>query len=255
MANPTSLHNALPKIWVVGHQHIRKARAIDYVGELHLELILRFGGVPIIVPRTKGITKALDSLGQMHGLLLVEGEDVAPHRYVLEDTENVAVQRPDLPRDEVEFELIERAMANEVPILGICRGCHVLNIASGGSLYADVKQDKGTDLDHLSLTPEAYDTYRHTIRIEARSPLARWFGKKETHVNSYHHQGVKALGTDLVSMASSEDGLVEAFYHPQKKFRVGLQFHPERMLDEEPLGAKIYDAFVQAAKKFQQSMS
>lgn len=224
---------------------------MDYVGELHLELILRFGGVPIMVPRIEGITKSLDAIGDMHGLLLVEGEDIASTRYGQQSVSKIRIQEPDLARDEVEFELIKRAMAINVPILGICRGCHVLNIASGGSLFSDVKQEKGTGLDHLASNLESYDTYRHHIRIEAMSPMARWYEKKELSVNSYHHQGIKVLGPGLVPICFSDDDLVEGFYHPEKKFRVGVQFHPERMLREEPMGAKIYQEFILAAKEFQ----
>lgn len=239
----------------MGHLHIRKNRRIDYVGELHLELILRFGGVPIIIPRIEGMKNFLEDMGEMHGLLLVEGEDISPTRYGQEGPGKIIVQEPDLGRDDVEFELVSRALAAEVPILGICRGCHVLNIASGGSLFADVKQNKNSNLDHISLNPDTYDSYRHHVRIQSSGPMTRWYEKEEMDVNSFHHQGVKDLGSGLVPLCFSDDGLVEAFYHPDKKFRVGIQFHPERMLQEEPNGNKIYQDFIQAAKEYQASTS
>ena len=153
--------------------------------------------------------------------------------------------------DDVEFELMDRVIKDDMPFLGICRGCHVLNIACGGSLYADVQQEKGTFLKHVSSDPGTYDTYRHRIRIHEGTPLAKWYEKDEIKANSYHHQGIKVLAPGLAPMAFSDDGLVEGCYDPERKYRLGLQFHPERLLSEEPKGVRIYEEFVRAAKEYQ----
>ena len=236
-----------PRIQVVSRRYERKNKWVDFVGEYHLELILRFGGVPIILPRLSGTAKILDQFEPMHGLLIVEGEDVSPSRYQgIKDSQRW-IQELDLSKDEVEFGLMKRALAGDVPILGICRGCHILNVVSGGTLYADVQREKGSSLKHSD--KDNYDTYRHPIQIKSDTPLARWYEAGRLMVNSYHHQGVRKLASCFAPMAVSSDGLVEGFYDPHQAFRIGLQFHPERMLQDEPRGAKVYEDFVRAAGK------
>jgi gamma-glutamyl-gamma-aminobutyrate hydrolase PuuD len=135
-------------------------------------------------------------------------------------------------------------MRRHVPILGICRGNQLLNIACGGTLFGDVRKEKGSKLLHID--QEHYDTYRHKISVVTGTPLDRWYGKRTLNVNSYHHQGVRKLARRFTAMAHAEDGLIEAYYDPRERFLVGLQFHPERMLKEYAGNFRVWQAFAAA---------
>ena len=236
-----------PRIFTVARKHLRKAKWVDVVHESHIELILQNGGVPVMIPRVPGTVRVLDEYGPMHGLLLVEGEDISPVRYGGGALPSERLQEPDLAKDDVEFALIEKALSSGAAYLGICRGLQMLNVVRGGTLMADVNLEMGTALEHID--NDNYDGYRHPIGIEPGTPLARWFGEGEISVNSYHHQGVKTLGKGLEVMARAPDGLVEGLFDPDHPFRVGLQFHPERMLNAYPGCAEVFRDFVTAAGK------
>lgn len=233
-----------------------------------LDLVVHFGGVPVIVPRVADIHKNLDAFSPFHGVLLCEGEDISPEfrkylnvkkiqlnndQYTTEQqiqeeqemeeqriAQEAALRHPsdatvDKEKDLIEFELMRMCLREKIPALGICRGAQVLNVVAGGTLYHDVEIEIPGALEHIQYG-ETYDTYRHPVDVLPNTPLARWFDGAETlDVSSYHHQGVKSLASRFSSMARSPDGLVEGFYDPNMmdpengRFLVGLQFHPERM--------------------------
>mmetsp|Transcript_18798 Transcript_18798/g.41053 ORF Transcript_18798/g.41053 Transcript_18798/m.41053 type:complete len:170 (+) Transcript_18798:1-510(+) len=146
------------------------------------------------------------------------------------------------------------ALASGCPILTLCRGSQMLSALRGGTLIGDIESEVGSSICHLKdCSDPAYDSNRHSIRVSPDTPLAEWFSESlqntdELLVNSYHHQSVKTLGENLVEMARAPDGILEAFYDPNYdvalgRFVVGLQFHPERMLEDYPGCAKVYKAF------------
>ena len=116
----------------------------------------------------------------------------------------------------------------------------------GGTLYGDVQKEKKSDLKHINY--DNYDNYRHAISIVPRTPLERWYRRTTMQVNSYHHQGIRDLPGRFTPMAYAEDGLVEAFYDPKQAFLVGLQFHPERMLEEPAGNWRIWKSFGAAVR-------
>jgi gamma-glutamyl-gamma-aminobutyrate hydrolase PuuD len=177
----------------------------------------------------------------MRGLLLVEGEDVGPERYTATSESLKYVEATHPLKDRIEIRLVRQALRQKLPILGICRGSQLLNVVCGGTLYGDVQKEKKSSLPHID--PAHYDTYRHPVSIVEGSPLEKWYGRNTLQVNSYHHQGIRQLAHQLTPMAFAADGLVEAFYDPRAEFIVGLQFHPERMLEEAPGNWRIWKAF------------
>lgn len=261
------LSRILPRVLIVSRRTVRKNKFVDFVGEYHLDLIVGYGAVPVIVPRVAGLHMLLESFEPIHGVLLCEGEDIDPSHYhhhhhsnpdptspgALSPEELEEVRRLhasdtsiDREKDSIELRLARLCLERNIPYLGICRGSQVLNVACGGTLYQDLaremeraggKADKHIDYDN-------YDGHRHPVTIVEGTPLHKWFqasltadGERpmELDVNSYHHQGVKKLADRFVPMAFAEDGLVEGFYDPdaynpdEGKFIMGLQFHPERM--------------------------
>ncbi len=190
-----------------------------------------------------------DYAKHLDGLLLQGGADVSPQTYA----ESAA--RPEWPGDRVrdmyELELLHEFVESGKPVLGVCRGCQLINVAFGGTLYQDIATDVPTASVHVS---ETYDQHRHAIRFPDGSSLASMFpGRREAIVNSIHHQAVKNLGRDLnIEAVSAGDGLIEAVRYRRAPFVVGVQWHPEfhraggpELLDCTPL----LDAFLRASRE------
>ena len=235
-----------PFVVVVANRATRKDKLIDYVGEFHLELLVRLGTLPVIVPVVPGTLACVPQYEErMDGLLLVEGDDVEPKRFAARKANFRYVEKTLPLKDEIEIRLLRHALRGDVPILGICRGSQLLNVVNGGTLYGDVQKEKRSQRAHIDLGN--YDTYRHPIAIVPGTPLACWYRRKTLNVNSYHHQGIRKLARRFQPMAHADDGLVEAFYDPDAAFMVGLQFHPERMLKEYTGNLKVWRAFADAA--------
>jgi gamma-glutamyl-gamma-aminobutyrate hydrolase PuuD len=258
-------------------------RGAAHSGEYHLDLIVGYGAVPVIVPRVPGVNTLLDSFEPIHGVLLCEGEDIDPALYAAgsvlspKQLEEVRRLHPsdaaiDHEKDSIELRLARRCLERNIPFLGICRGSQVLNVACGGSLYQDVEHElpasRAVAVRHIDY--DDYDGYRHPVRAVPGTPLREWFADSldaagAMMVNSYHHQGVRRLAQRFVPMAHAPDGLVEAFYDPdaydpgQGRFVMGLQFHPERMRRGDefdyPGCARAYQEFVRAVVAYQDKLA
>lgn len=189
-----------------------------------------------------------DYARHLDGLVLQGGADVSPQSYA-----EVAT-RPewhgDRVRDMYELELLHEFVESGKPVLGICRGCQLINVAFGGTLYQDIATDVDTAIPHVN---ELYDRHRHAIQFPAGSSLSGILGgPREALVNSIHHQAVKTVGRDMnIEAISAEDGIVEAVRYKKAPFVVGLQWHPEfhraggpELLDCTP----VLDHFLRAAR-------
>jgi gamma-glutamyl-gamma-aminobutyrate hydrolase PuuD len=236
-----------PRVLLVSRRTNRKNKTIDWVSEVHLSLLLRERLQPVILPVAPETTSVLPLYARsMAGLLMVEGGDIQPHYYG-EKAPVHELDELDPVKDEIEFWLCRQALRRKVPILGICRGMQLLNVACGGTLHLDVEKEKGGSLKHMDL--DHYDDYRHPVEILEGTPLFAWYRQKVLMVNSYHHQGVKILAKRFQPMAFGPDGLIEAYHDPSRPFLVGLQFHPERMMPESPGNLRVFKAFGQAVRR------
>jgi len=265
------------RVLCVARRYNRKDKFVDFVGEYHLDLIQDFGGAPIIVPRTVGTLSSLLEYLPMDGLLVVEGNDISddvlrkyhccvPQRLEGEAAEQFASDTEfDISKDELECALMRFALMSGCPILGLCRGSQMLNVLRGGTLYGDLAAETGTTIEHLQPNGPTYDSFRHPIHVHKQTPLAGWFEDSLEHgrdggellVNSYHHQGSRELGKGLREMACAPDGITEAFYDEKYDpenghYVVGLQFHPERMLEDYPGCRRVYENFLRACCAFRQ---
>lgn len=181
--------------------------------------VSRGGGIPILVLENAGLEE-LASVAS--GLVLTGGTDISPALYG--QPREALTQEPDLDRDTIELALIDAFMAQGKPILGICRGCQILNARFGGKLWQDIPATFG--VDHGG-------GVRHPIEIEPQTLLSSLFGTRAI-VNSYHHQAIARLGEGLVPVARARAGdewIIEAFDHEAYPL-LGVQWHPERSLDE-----------------------
>jgi putative glutamine amidotransferase len=190
-----------------------------------------------------------DYAKHLDGLLLQGGADVSPQSYEERTT------RPEWPGDRVrdmyELELLHEFVESGKPVLGVCRGCQLINVAFGGTLYGDIATDVPTAGIHVN---EQYDQHRHSIRFPDGSTLVNMFpNQREAIVNSIHHQAVKTLGRDLnIEAVSASDGIIEAVRYRKSPFVVGVQWHPEfhraggaELLDCTPL----LDTFLRVARE------
>jgi putative glutamine amidotransferase len=190
-----------------------------------------------------------DYAKHLDGLVLQGGADVSPQSYVETAT------RPEWPGDRVrdmyELELLHEFIESGKPVLGVCRGCQLINVAFGGTLYQDIATDVPTASAHVN---EDYDQHRHAIRFPAGSTLASMFaGHSDALVNSIHHQAVKTIGRDLnIEAVSAVDGIIEAVRYRKAPFVMGVQWHPEfhraggpELLDCTP----ILDTFLRVARE------
>jgi putative glutamine amidotransferase len=176
---------------------------------------------------------------EIDGVCVSGGEDVEPERYG--ETTSELCGPTSAARDQLELDLISLARSRDLPILGICRGFQVLNVAFGGSLVQHVD---GHQVD------ETTQVIPHTVRPAAGSLLAQVTSSGEQLVNSRHHQAVtrERLAPGLVPTVEI-DGLVEAFEAPEDRWIVAVQWHPERTAEVDPAAARIFDAFVRAAER------
>jgi putative glutamine amidotransferase len=186
-----------------------------------------------------------DALRGVDGLLLTGGDDVDPALYGEPPHPTFDVAEPG--RDGFEIDLVRRALAADVPVLAICRGLQVLNVALGGTLIQDIPSEPVTLLPHdASASPT---TLAHTVSVAPGSCLAALVGPDETRaVNSRHHQAVRVLGRGLVATATSPDGIIEAAEVPTARFCVGVQWHPENFHATGEFSG-LFDGFVAACRR------
>jgi putative glutamine amidotransferase len=206
------------------------------------------GGAPVLIPLQLSEETCRSILARLDGLLLAGGADVDPKEFGQEVLP--ACGEIDAARDSVELSLTRWALAASQPVFGICRGIQVMNVAAGGSLYQDIASQLKTDLKHDYHAPEA-QVLAHTVEIAPASRVARSMGTTRVQVNSLHHQALKDIAPGLRVVARAPDGIVEAVEGADGRgFVVGVQFHPEWLLDEDARMVRLFEDFVSSAREF-----
>ncbi len=187
-------------------------------------------------------------LDEIDGVLLTGGGDVDPVLYG--EDRDPTVEDAEPGRDEFEIDLVRRAMSADVPVLGICRGSQVLNVAAGGTLVQDIPSAVPSELAHSIKDPK--NTIAHVITVSPRSRLRDALGPtidaaNTCRVNSRHHQSVGRLGTGLVTSAVAADGVIEGIERDGASFCLGVQWHPENFWRTGEF-SPLFSAFVDAAR-------
>ena len=207
----------------------------------YVRAIQRAGGAPVILPVTEPHDIA-DVLAVAHGVVLTGGGDVQPSLYGEAPKDGTRAVNPE--RDAFEVELLNESIAADLPLLAICRGMQILNVARGGTLHQDVHAATGMFHDDHTRWQEAV----HRIKVEPNSRLAAALGVTELGANSVHHQGIDRLGTGLRAVAWAEDDSTEGVELPDARFAVGVQWHPE-VLEDHPEHQGLFRALVDAARE------
>lgn len=211
----------------------------DYVRSVE-----KAGGLPLVLAPGRP-EDASDLLGRLSGLVLSGGNDVDPALYGA--PRHPKVSHVVRERDDFEIALAREALRRDLPLLAICRGHQVLNVACGGTLVQDIPSELERAVDH-DPERERWET-AHDVRIRAGTRLREILGKDTVAVNSFHHQAVKDLGRGLVASAhATGDGVVEGLEAEGRRFVLGVQWHPEGFWNQDENFDALFEGLVEAAK-------
>ncbi len=217
---------------------------IVMIPEAYTRSIFEAGGAPVMIPlglddeALRKITTNLD------GILFTGGGDVHPALYGSNDSPKV--DQVDNDRDRIEISLFKDLTQAGVPFLGICRGLQLINVALGGSLYTDIKDQQPAALEHSCFPAHPRDFLAHNVKVEPASRLAQILGQTETQVNSLHHQAIRQLGPGLSISGLAPDGVIEGIELKDYPFGLAVQWHPESLPEMASMRA-LFRAFVEAA--------
>ncbi|QKG84834.1 gamma-glutamyl-gamma-aminobutyrate hydrolase family protein [Kroppenstedtia pulmonis] len=207
----------------------------------YAEAVFRAGGWPVLLPFITEEETIVELAGRLDGLLLTGGDDIDPGLFGEDPMPGLGQVEPE--RDQMELILSRVMMDSQKPILAICRGCQILNIAAGGDMYQDLeKQRKG--IQHAQIAPRSHASHR--VKVEPGTLFHRLVGGGEYRVNSFHHQAVRQLAPDFMVAATAPDGIIEAFESRNHPFILGVQWHPEGMKDKT--SDKMFASFVAACQ-------
>ena len=220
---------------------VRVGMTRDYVHAVALA-----GGLPVLLPVLDGDAAIRGLLDVVQAVLLAGGGDLDPQRFGEEPLPQLGQVDPE--RDAFELTLARLALERDMPVLGICRGIQVLNVAAGGTLYQDIATQVPRALMHDQRAPRWYPC--HEVRVEEETLLASIFGAETVRVNSFHHQSVKVVAPPFRVSAKARDSVVEAIESREHRFVVGVQWHPECMVERYPAQRQLFVALVEAARGF-----
>jgi putative glutamine amidotransferase len=212
------------------------------LSSLYVDAVAAAGGLPLVLPAVtsshfREIARCID------GLLLPGGGDVDPAYFGEEP--RIENGRIDPVADAFEIGLIREFLKTGRPILGVCRGMQVLNVAAGGDLHQDIRVATGSPLQHVQQAPGWHGT--HEITLSEGSLLRAVLKEERLRVNTFHHQAVRRVAPGFVASAAAADGIIEAIEKEGDAFVLGVQWHPERMLPQAEASQRLFSAFVNAS--------
>lgn len=228
---------------VIGVTPSRDERGTLSVGREYLEAVLKAGGLPLIIPYMENAEAIRQVAGRIDGLLLTGGGDIDPTWFGEEPIPGLGWIDPE--RDHLEVVLIRRIMEESKPILAICRGCQILNVAAGGDMFQDLYHQREGLLQHMQKAPRSH--LSHSVEVAKNSLLYRIAGNAAMKVNSFHHQAVRKVAPGFVASATAKDGVIEAVESTRHPFVLGVQWHPEHLVEVDVISRRLFEAFVQAA--------
>ena len=211
----------------------------------YITSVVKAGGVPLLLPPVADPEIVRAQVRGIDGLILTGGPDVDPLLFGEEPLAKLGTVNH--PRDAYELTAIKAAEEFAKPVLGICRGAQIINVAYGGTLYQDLSYIDGCHLSHFQTVTQS-DILWHTVSAEPASALARITGHRQFPVNSYHHQAVKTVAPGFSVTALSADGVVEAIEGPANQFILGVQWHPELLAESNQPALALFQALVEQAR-------
>lgn len=210
------------------------------INSTYVNAVEKAGAIPVIIPILKNLDHIERYINLIDGLIITGGVDISPLRYgenPLKDTDVICAER-----DKMELNLLELGIKKSIPVMGICRGLQLINIAFGGTLYQDIPSQISTAHGHVSLS--TMRSGYHEIHLVEDGYLYDIFKKDKIVVNSLHHQSIKEIGKNLKVVAKSEDGIIEAIESTDDKKIYGVQFHPEALVDNHEEFIEVFKYFI-----------
>jgi putative glutamine amidotransferase len=221
-------------------------KPIYYSNKSYIHAVESAGGIPVLIPILKDFDSLHALLSRLDGLLLSGGIDVHPVAY--QEEARAELTETDLELDKLELVLARWAWQEDMPMLGICRGMQVLNVALGGTLYQDLATQYPKSLQHANGNLPRNQVV-HSVDIVPDSRIRQVLGVDDVMVNSIHHQAVKELGKGIVASGFAEDGVVELLEVPERSFMLAVQSHPEELYHDYPVWTRLFRAFVVACSE------
>jgi len=216
----------------------------------YTQAIIDAGGIPLMVPLGLDSNAWLKIFNMVDGVMLPGGGDILPASY--NRPVETQLRGADEDRDMFEIWMAQTAIEQKKPLLGICRGHQVMNVALGGTLWQDVPSELPSDTMHDTQGLPARSHISHTAIVDLNSRLGRTLQERKVHVNSIHHQAIQELGKGLTVTAVSPDEIIEGIELPDHPFAVGVQWHPEWLVQKDPIHRRLFASFMQAASAWQE---
>ncbi|MBW6467527.1 MAG: gamma-glutamyl-gamma-aminobutyrate hydrolase family protein, partial [Brevefilum sp.] len=213
------------------------------LGQAYVTAVQRAGGIPLVIPVSSEGSALASLLSRLDGVLLSGGGDIDPLLFNGAPHPKVYGISPE--RDAMEIALVRMALAVDKPLLAICRGIQVLNVALGGGLYTHIQDQVEHSLKHDWFPKFPRDKLAHTVSLTCESQLDQIYEADEIRVNSLHHQGISRVGEGLTATAFAPDGLVEGLEVKGSSFALGVQWHPE-CLPDDPGSQRLFGVFIRA---------
>ncbi len=231
-----------PIIGIIGKTDENKKSEVnmDYVNAIE-----NSGGISVLLPYSKNNEIVSYYVKLCDGFMFIGGVDINPsyyHEGVLNTSVSVCKER-----DDYDFLVANQVLKTDKPVLAICRGVQLLNVALGGTLIQDIPAQINSQISHKQ-SEGRYD-FSHYVNVEKSSPLAKVMGAGRLKVNSFHHQAIAKLGKGLSVMAKSVDGIIEAVCGNDERFIRGYQWHPELLYERDENSRTLFAEFVLACAK------
>lgn len=218
----------------------------QFVTSSYVEAVIRFGGLPLILPLAESPLLLQHYAQLCDGFLFCGGDDITPLLFFEEPA--FGIGSIDLAVDQFQINLMKQLLFHTPkPILAICRGMQVLNVACGGTIYQDISLQPGTPFNHMQTSNKRSDI-SHKIEIEQDTLLYHILGST-AYTNSYHHQTVHKPGLGIHYSATTSDGTVEALEMPSHPYVIGVQWHPECMLETAEPMQRLFTSFIQRSSE------
>jgi len=242
-----------PRVGITVFNDSRETGTFTTLNNTYVRSVAAAGGLPLLLPvvsEESDIEACAEAyVDSLDGLMFSGGADLSPHLFG--EAPLPCVARISESRDSWELALFRAARKRGLPILGICRGCQVINVALGGTLYQDIPSQVPGAHGHYP-QGQAMDELYHDVEIaDSGSRLAKALGSGRLRTNSFHHQAVRDLGKDLVQTARSADGVIEGYEGTDpERFLVAVQFHPEALTARHPRFLSLFQALTEAARAY-----
>lgn len=213
---------------------------VEFAYDLYSQAVISCGGAPLLIPISQNKASLGAICDRVDGLILTGGPDINPRFY--KDEARPGLGDVDEQQDETELALTRLALSTNTPVLGICRGLQVLNVAMGGTLYQDIALQVPESNNHSPKTDRG--TVSHKIEIKSGTRLHAILKRHSLWVNSKHHQAVKDPAPGLIVSAMASDGVIEALEDPARPFVLAVQWHPEGLWRKDPAAKRLFKAFI-----------